>query len=696
MKNLFFFFVFFPFILHAGNINFSTQEKLFLQEHRTIKISNETDWYPYDYNENGIPKGFAVDYMKLLANKTGLRIVFVSDIWKNLLSKFYENQIDIMLLAGKSIKREKKFVFSNYPIVEIKYRLIRKKKDKNIVSLASLKNKKLALVKGWASVNFIKEKYKNIHFIEFNTSLDALKAVAFGIVDASVEDESTAKILIQKNMLSNLHINENKNFDLMNKPLFLMSKKKNKTLLSILDKAMADVSAQEIKNLQKRWFKIKKEAKIHFSPQEKKYLKQKKIIKMCIDPNWMPFEKNANGKHIGMTKDYMQILEKEIGIPIKMVPTKTWLESIKFVKQRKCDIYSLVIATPKGKVYMDYTKTYLEVPLVLVTRNDEIFYSDVTKIKNKKIGIVKGYAYGEILKVKYSSMNLIEVENLQKGLEEVEKGELFGLIGNLSSIGYNIQKNYIGQLKITGKFDDKLELGVGTRNDEPLLKNIFDKAISLISPQEHQKILNKWISVNYSKPSDYSLLIKIIFGTFLILIFILYRQYELKKYNKKLEKLSQTDVLTGIYNRLKLDTVLDYEIKNYQRYKKTFCIILLDIDNFKEINDTLGHNFGDKFLVELSSLLNFNKRETDSLGRWGGEEFLFILPQTDLEGAHKFAQKLKEIIEKYDFKHIGHKTASFGVAQIQENETLEILFNRVDKALYFSKKNGKNRVTIDL
>jgi polar amino acid transport system substrate-binding protein len=686
-------------LLQASSINFSNQEKLFLQKNKTIKISNETDWYPYDYNENGIPKGFAVDYMKLLANKSGFRIVFVSDNWKNLLSKFSQNQIDIMLLAGKNTVREKKYLFSNKPILRMKYVLVTKQKDKNITSLSSLRDKKLALVRGWVSATFIKHKYKNIHFIEFDTSLDALEAVAFGIADATIEDESTAKALIDDNMLSNLYISKNNNFDLSHEPLFLMLKEKNKILLSILNKAMIDITPQELEDLKEKWlknFQMQENEKIQFSPQEKKYLNKKRIINMCIDPNWMPLEKNENGKHIGMTKDYMQILEREIGIPIKMIPTKTWLESIKFAKQRKCDIYSLAMPTPERKLYMDFTKPYLEIPLVLVTRNDEIFYSDVTKIKNKEIGIVKGYAYGEILKVKYPSMNLIEVKNLQKGLKEVEQGKLFGLIGTLSTVGYNIQKNYIGQLKITGKFEEKWELGVGTRNDEPLLRDIFDKAISSISPQEHQEILNKWISVNYSKPNDYSLFIKILLGTFLVLIFILYRQYELKKYNKQLEKLSQTDVLTGIYNRLKLDEVLDYEIKSYQRYKKTFCIILLDIDNFKQINDTLGHSFGDKFLVQFSGLLKLNKRETDSLGRWGGEEFLFILPQTDLEGAHKFAQKLKEIVERYDFKHIGRKTASFGVAQIQENETLEVLFDRVDKALYFSKKNGKNRVTIDL
>jgi len=257
------------------------------------------------------------------------------------------------------------------------------------------------------------------------------------------------------------------------------------------------------------------------SDEEIDYLKKKKAIKMCIDPDWMPFEKNENGKHIGMSAEYIKIIEKEIGTPIKMIPTKTWSESLKLGIERKCDIFSLVMPTKERKKYLNFTKPYLQIPLVIVTKIDEFFINDISKIVDKKIGIIKDYAYASILRERYPKMNIIEVQNIKEGLEQVKESKLFGLIGTLATTGYHIQNEYIGQLKIAGKFDEKWELGVGVRNDEPILKNIFDKAIEQISTDKQQEIVNKWISVNYDKNVNYKPILQWVGGIALLFISIL-------------------------------------------------------------------------------------------------------------------------------------------------------------------------------
>ena len=689
-------FLFFNTFLFSNSFNFSSEELLWIKTKKSITVSNQANWYPYAFNRNGVPEGFLVDYIQLLSNYAGLEVVFITDTWTNLLTKFQQSELDLILPIAFE-KNSHSNAFYSHKVLDIKYALVTKIKDKNIISLEMLKDKRLALVKGRKSSKLIKETYKDIKIIEFDTPLEALEAVAFDLVDATIDDYYAATIMINDNMLSNLHVNSNFFLDFTPEELYMMSNEKK--LISILNKVLENMDKQKIFAIKSKWnrnVQIGKNKNIVLSYEEKKYLENKQKITMCIDPDWMPLEKNENGKHIGMSSDYIKLLQEKINIPIEMVDTKTWLESIEYAKQRKCDIYSLVMPTPERKLYMDFTKPYLQIPLVLVTRNDEIFYSDVAVIKNKRIGIVKGYAYGEILKVKYPTLNLIEVNSLKEGLEQVEKNELFGFIGTLATAGYHIQKEYIGQLKITGKFEEKWSLGIGTRNDEPLLVSIFEKAIDAIEPEKHQEILNNWISVNFEKPSDYSFLFKILGFLSIVFLFLIYRQTQLKKYNEQLQKLSTTDSLTKVYNRLKLDEILEYEKKNFQRYHRPFCVVLLDIDNFKDINDKFGHSVGDTFLVELAELLTQNKRNSDSLGRWGGEEFLIILPECDIEGAHKVAQKLKNKIQKSIFKEVGHKTASFGIAQIREGEDINSLFDRVDKALYTSKQQGKNRVTIDL
>lgn len=167
---------------------------------------------------------------------------------------------------------------------------------------------------------------------------------------------------------------------------------------------------------------------------------------------------------------------------------------------------------------------------------------------------------------------------------------------------------------------------------------------------------------------------------------------EVEAYTKSLEVLSVTDMLTGLYNRLKLDEVFMYEIQQGQRYKNQFSIILFDLDKFKRINDTYGHQIGDQVLQETAKILSTNVRTTDTFGRWGGEEFLIICPETSLEGARLLAEKIRTAFETHDFVVIDRVTSSFGVSTFHDGDSKESMISRADKSLYHAKEDGRNRV----
>jgi diguanylate cyclase (GGDEF)-like protein len=167
---------------------------------------------------------------------------------------------------------------------------------------------------------------------------------------------------------------------------------------------------------------------------------------------------------------------------------------------------------------------------------------------------------------------------------------------------------------------------------------------------------------------------------------------ELEQANREIALLAQTDTLTQLNNRTKLDALLADEIAIAKRYKQSLSIILLDIDDFKQVNDEHGHLFGDDVLIQISQVLVENSRETDALGRWGGEEFLLILPNTDLSQACAVAEKLREAIACEVIQLIGHKTSSFGVTTYCPGDNASSLIKRSDEALYEAKKMGRNRV----
>lgn len=156
--------------------------------------------------------------------------------------------------------------------------------------------------------------------------------------------------------------------------------------------------------------------------------------------------------------------------------------------------------------------------------------------------------------------------------------------------------------------------------------------------------------------------------------------------------MSITDYLTKLYNRREIESVIETEITRADRYSTNFSIVFIDIDKFKNINDTFGHNVGDDVLVELSKILKLKSRKTDTVGRWGGEEFIIVCSETDIDGAFDFANNLRETIENHKFLTVKQVTISCGISQYEKTDTLSSVIAKADGALYQAKETGRNKV----
>lgn len=436
--------------------------------------------------------------------------------------------------------------------------------------------------------------------------------------------------------------------------------------------------------------------KFNLSNQEQQFLMTKDSIKMCVDPDWYPFEAIKNGKHIGIAADVMQEFSKMLSIPITFVPVKSWTESIQKAKNKECDILSLASATPERITYMDFTPAYVNLPIVVATKMDQPFTDGIAQLFSKKLAVVKDYAIEENLKRKYPELQLVEVASITEGLKKVYQGEVYGYVDNLMVVSNYIQKDYTGILKVSNRLDEHVELGVGTRKDEPELHTIFEKLVKQLDPAWMQKVYDKWApTVQEVKGLDTTLVIKIVL-VFTIFSLLFYWRYTLlNRYNQKLLRLSTTDPLTTLANRTKIDDKLIEEFKRINRYEHyTFSVILLDIDYFKKINDTFGHLMGDKILKQLSALLVENTRDTDIVGRWGGEEFIIVLPHTNIEQALQITRKLHHTIENNVFEKNISLTASFGIGEAHHDLDLNNFLDRIDQALYHVKENGRNGIKI--
>jgi diguanylate cyclase (GGDEF)-like protein len=166
---------------------------------------------------------------------------------------------------------------------------------------------------------------------------------------------------------------------------------------------------------------------------------------------------------------------------------------------------------------------------------------------------------------------------------------------------------------------------------------------------------------------------------------------ELSNRNQKIQLLADTDKLTGLFNREKFDQYLTNLIGSDEQSDTSLSLLLLDVDHFKKINDTKGHLEGDRILKGLADVLKSKMRPSDLLARWGGEEFVVVLPDTKLDSAKDFAERLRTHVEQNTIVGV-NVSVSIGITQLTATDNIDALLSRADKALYQAKSNGRNRI----
>ncbi len=531
--------------IFANNIVLTQEEKQFLKTHNKFSVHMEDNYIPFsEIDEDGKFVGYCVDYANILASMLGIEFIYnKNENWNQAIDNLKNKKTDIIAQAVNT-KQRQSFALFTKDYMRYHQSIAIKNNKKHLNTLEKLQHHKVGIVSGYYFEDIIKRVYPNIELIGFPNNKTLLNAILLDEIDAVIATHQVIQhdinSLLLKNIISVPMLDNND----IAQTIEAFAIAKNLPLLhSSLEKALNNISKKEIAKLKLKWFgneiKNKKNA-IQFLDLEKKYLIDKEQITMCIDPDWMPFEMfDENNNHIGISKDYFDIFQKELSIPIKVIKTNSWSETLQFAKSRKCDIISLAMETKSRKKYMNFTTPYLSVPLVLATKSNVSFIDDLNQLRNKDIGIVKGYALTEILKEKYPNMNIIEIDNNIIGLEKVATGDFFGFIGSIADIGYVFQTTNINDLKIVGKFKDRWELGIAIRNDDLVLLNIFNKMVNNISKDKKQQIFNKYIAIKYEKGFDYTFFWQLTIGFILSLLVLIIFILKQRKFKNEIELLNK-------------------------------------------------------------------------------------------------------------------------------------------------------------
>ncbi len=470
---------------------------------------------------------------------------------------------------------------------------------------------------------------------------------------------------------------------------------------------------------------------IELTQTEMDYIKTHPSIRMVVDPSWYPYEAlDEEGTYVGISADVINLISQRTGLVFEIVPTNSWEESLEIAKAGDADVVSCLNQTDERDTWLLFTETYFVDPNVLITREEHDYISNLSRLSGEKMVLPEGSSIEEWIRADYPNLEIIIVASEKDAIAYVDQEKADMTLRSLTMAAYVIKNEGYFNLKIAGEmpsYGNQFKMGI-TGGDE-VLQSILNKGIASISAQELQSIINNHISIEVLKGLDYQLF-AIVFGIFsFVLLFSFFWIRKIQKLNKQLSKrqdelihmserllkseaeyktiaeeletknlllqqVASVDALTGLKNRYSYNLRLMEEIDRAKRYGTQLSLLLIDMDHFKRINDTYGHQAGDDVIRTVATTLQSIIRKVDALARWGGEEFVVLLPGIGLKDAHTVAEKLREKVASvvhFDKEVI---TVSIGVSSFTTQDTLETWFDRTDKALYHAKQEGRNRVCL--
>ena len=433
---------------------------------------------------------------------------------------------------------------------------------------------------------------------------------------------------------------------------------------------------------------------------ERKYLEDNSFA-LLVQNNKIPFSFKTMDELVGVELDFWNLISKKLSKSFnieEMINTEfinIFSDSIKGKF-----IYSFEEDTSSKYIFSDPIS---KIPIAIATKNSVNYISDLSSLNNIKIGVLKDLKLSKLLKNDYPNITFEEINTINDGINKLNENKIFGLIDNFYTLSHSINQYKSNELKINNSLRYEISMRFQVEKENEKFIQLINKTISILSQKEKNNIFNNYQLISYQEDFDFLYLIQFIVPLLIVLVILIFFNYRLKnevkvrkKIEKELSKFANKDSLTNIYNRRKIEELCENELKRSERYNSNLSLIFFDLNDFKLINDLSGHHQGDDVLIKIADVVSNNIRSTDYFGRWGGDEFLIVLPHTDLLQTEKIIRTLENKISEINFnlKENLKVSCSFGLCQYAPKDTLDSLLKKADESMYTIKNEYKKMRSI--
>ncbi|MGL1936845.1 MAG: transporter substrate-binding domain-containing protein [Fibrobacterales bacterium] len=546
-------------LVSLANANFSTvsltpEERLYIQNNPLIKVGNSADYVPFNFQSKGIPVGYSIDLVELMAHKVGFKVHYIKESFPRQLSHLRTGEIDVLMSLYKTAQREKEFIFSE-PYKSADFGVFVNRDNSTISQIADINGLRVAIVKGDALNESVKQSIPTIEPLYVDSYLEALRAVSLGKADATVQLISVGGYWTRKQVLTNLRVVGEINqvnsgaFSSLVKNYHIGVNKKNVLLHSILSKTLKSVSEGEWSKLDAQWVSMpeidKKGVVVYLEQYEREWLREHPVLRVGVDPQWAPIEfKDEGGHYHGVAIDYLTLIQEHLNITFEIVENRTWEELMEDAEAGRIDLFTALSVTPERSQFLTFTDVYLDYPIAIFTRKNVSYVSSLVDLKRARVAVVAGYAVEEWLKRDYPYLNIEPVSSVEIALELLQGGDVDAVVDNLATTGYYISKHNMQTIKVAGTTEYRNELTMGVRKDWVILRDIIQKVLQAIPDKKHHQIHSSWSTVQYDHTFNFGIVVKV-FGIILsiILVILIWNWRLRKEVRSRTQKLARAEKL---------------------------------------------------------------------------------------------------------------------------------------------------------
>ena len=692
----------------------------------SLLVAFSSHYPPYmGVSPSGEPQGLLIDVWRLWSKNVGINVEFVARDMAEGLDLIAEQKADVLLaypyhantppntLFAKPIYLSNSQVFVSKIIKDIE--------GNRIHSLEQFSQQYSQHVIGiWQGSTFKEQfiaQYPQINIRYFSSLSTMLNAAEQGEISGFVGlvDLINAR-LVQSNLQAFFYRLDSPVITLNLSPVI---HQQNHKLLQIINNGFSELDINTLIQIEDRWlngntgeyYYKSKAQKITLTEEETTFLAAREKINLGIVKQLSPIEFiNEQGDFSGINRDVINLIKDRTSIDFNYVAFDTWQQLYDALLTDKIDMLGSITPTPERKKLMLFSQSYWLMPWVMVHPQ---YYGRKTKLEDfygKQVAIVKGYYLIANLRKKHPLITFKLVDNREQALVALQQERVDGFITTMASASQLLKQENIVTLVISMMEDVSLDKSHFAINKQlPLLKDIINKGLLTITEKEKQIIYDNWFTLAIKTGLDKNVVLQVgaQIGVIILLVlgFIIIWNRRLQveiKHREQLEKIMKHmathDELTGLANRVLLKDRLSTAIQFHQRQSLKMAVLFIDLDGFKNINDTHGHDVGDELLQQVALRLQGCVRSSDTVVRFGGDEFVLLLTglHSPNEAAY-VAEKVLKLMQK-EFELAKREAnikafigCSIGIAMYPadgDNDT--DLLKTADTMMYKVKAAGKN------